>query len=352
MRLTVLLASILDSAEYAVRYNNGAAPDRLPYGLEHLPDEIGLTLSRPSQNSRFPTKLRSWLMRVTGADLVHGFRNRKVILQADAVYAHTEREYLAAAAVLRVYRNRRTVLAGQTIWLYDGFQELPPLSRRIVHWLITRVDVLIYNSTANRDRGLVLEPELTHVYIPFGVGRLFDTVERKPADEPPFVLSVGIDRARDWPTLAKALAVVSRPLDIRVAARADIPEMPAGSVRPTADFTELLELYGRANCVVITVHPNLHASGITTILEAAAAGVPLICSDAGGLRDYFTDDEVVFVEPHDADALAAAIEDLLNDPAQRDARGAAVKRAFEQRDYDSQGHWRRVSDVLAPMLRG
>lgn len=126
--------------------------------------------------------------------------------------------------------------------------------------------------------------------------------------------------------------------------------MPAGTVRPTADVTELLDLYGRASCVVITVHPNLHASGITTIQEAAAAGIPMICSDAGGLRDYFTDDEVVFVAPNEVDTLAQAIEELLDDPAQLAQRGAAVKEAFEQRGYDSQNYWRRVTDLLAHRL--
>lgn len=233
MKLAVLLASVLDPQAYAVRYEIGAAPDRLPYGLEQVPGDVDLMISQPSEHSRLPGTLRSRLMRLTGADLVHGFRNRKIILQADAVYAHTEREYLAAAAVLRVYRNRRTVLAGQTIWLYEGFEELSKPSKTIIRWLTSRVDVLIHNSTANRDRGAALAPGGSHVYVPFGVGRLFTTVERNPAVDPPLVLSVGIDRSRDWVTLAQALGRVGRPLEVRIAARAEIPECrPALCDRP------------------------------------------------------------------------------------------------------------------------
>ena len=59
-------------------------------------------------------------------------------------------------------------------------------------------------------------------------------------------------------------------------------------------------------------------------LEAMAAGKPVIASRIGGLAEVLVDRESgILVPPEDAEALAAALARLLDDPALRTRLGAA-----------------------------
>jgi glycosyltransferase involved in cell wall biosynthesis len=69
----------------------------------------------------------------------------------------------------------------------------------------------------------------------------------------------------------------------------------------------LYRAYERATVAVVPLLPNLHASGITAIQEGVLAGVPVIATDVGGLRAYFSDDEITFIPEGDAAALRDAV---------------------------------------------
>jgi len=56
------------------------------------------------------------------------------------------------------------------------------------------------------------------------------------------------------------------------------------------------------------------------LLEAMAAGTPVVASDIDGYRAVSRSDrEAVLVQPGDADALRNALRVLLDDPGRRDA---------------------------------
>ena len=64
-----------------------------------------------------------------------------------------------------------------------------------------------------------------------------------------------------------------------------------------------------------------------SLLQAAAAGVPVVGSDAGGIPEAVLHGVTgLVVPPGDADALAAAVSSLLLDPARRSAMGEAGRR--------------------------
>jgi glycosyltransferase involved in cell wall biosynthesis len=64
-----------------------------------------------------------------------------------------------------------------------------------------------------------------------------------------------------------------------------------------------------------------------SMLEAAAAGLPLIVSPVGGIPSVLTHgSHALFVPPGDRDALAAAIARLVESPALRASLGAAARR--------------------------
>jgi glycosyltransferase involved in cell wall biosynthesis len=68
-----------------------------------------------------------------------------------------------------------------------------------------------------------------------------------------------------------------------------------------------------------------------SLLQAAAAGVPLIGTDAGGIPEIVRDGiNGRLIPPGDAAALATALDQLLSDPGLARSMGAAGRRIVEQ----------------------
>jgi glycosyltransferase involved in cell wall biosynthesis len=111
-------------------------------------------------------------------------------------------------------------------------------------------------------------------------------------------------------------------------ARINAPPL-AGRVRHLGyvDPEERERLYASARVLVL---PSLDEGFGLTALEAMSAGVPVVASNRGSLPEVIGDGGI-FIEPHDIDGLAAAIERMVIDPeeARRSARaGLARVRAF------------------------
>jgi glycosyltransferase involved in cell wall biosynthesis len=78
------------------------------------------------------------------------------------------------------------------------------------------------------------------------------------------------------------------------------------------------------------------------LIEAMAAGVPGVCTNVGGVKDVVDAPSSGRLAPFgDADALAAHVSELLNDPATRRAVGERAR----QRVLDRYGIDRLVSDI-------
>jgi len=77
---------------------------------------------------------------------------------------------------------------------------------------------------------------------------------------------------------------------------------------------ELEGLYRSAACFVF---PSLYEGFGLPVLEAMARGVPVACSDRGSLGEV-TGGAAVTFDPEQPRAIAAAIERLLADPAERE----------------------------------
>jgi sugar transferase (PEP-CTERM/EpsH1 system associated) len=68
-----------------------------------------------------------------------------------------------------------------------------------------------------------------------------------------------------------------------------------------------------------------------TLLEAMAAGLPVVATTVGGNREVVADGETgLLVEPGSPDALARVILSLVRDPARRQRMGAAGRRRAEE----------------------
>lgn len=98
---------------------------------------------------------------------------------------------------------------------------------------------------------------------------------------------------------------------------------------PFADRDALPALYRDADVLVV---PSVWAEPSGLILgEGMASGLPIVASRTGGIPSV-VGDVAVLVPPNDPDALAAALHDLIADPADRIRRGEAGLRRARQRD--------------------
>lgn len=94
--------------------------------------------------------------------------------------------------------------------------------------------------------------------------------------------------------------------------------------RGPVPHAELARWYHAADLVAV---PSRHESFGLVVLEAQAAGTPVVAAAVGGLRDAVRDgDSGVLIEGRDEDVWATVLHDLLADPARRRDLGIAARR--------------------------
>ena len=103
---------------------------------------------------------------------------------------------------------------------------------------------------------------------------------------------------------------------------------------------ELRPLFAAADVAVLS---SDNEGTPVSLIEAAAAGLPAVGTDAGGVREVVTEDTGTVVPKGDPEALAAALVELAGDPARRRAMGAAAR----ERALGRYGAERLLRDVDA-----
>jgi glycosyltransferase involved in cell wall biosynthesis len=98
------------------------------------------------------------------------------------------------------------------------------------------------------------------------------------------------------------------------------------------------------------VHPSREEGFSNAILEAMAAGLPVVACDVGGNPEAIVDGETGrLVPPRNAVAFASAVAELLADPEKRKAMGEAGRhRATERFSLDRMvGEMESLYETLA-----
>jgi glycosyltransferase involved in cell wall biosynthesis len=184
--------------------------------------------------------------------------------------------------------------------------------------------------------------------LPLLIGYAVDDMFYHPdfARDGAYVLSVGDDVSRDYPTLVAAMRDVAAQLVLKTRQ----PLAAGDGTRIVAErlsFLQLRDLYADAAIVVIPLAAHEHPGGITALFEAMAMGKPIIASDVATVREFLTDSETaLLVPPGDTAALAAAIAGLLADPGERRRLATNARRHLDR-------HWSTVAfaDRLADAIR-
>jgi glycosyltransferase involved in cell wall biosynthesis len=330
--------------------------DKLPYGYYHAADDYHEILYSEDANEGPVTRfLRLALRRALGFDLLHAWRNRVGLHEADIVWTHTELEHLGVLLLWCLTNPAsRPRLIAQSVWLYDRWNQFSAPKKWLYKTLLTRADILTVLSPDNLVRARELFPNTPVEFIRFGIdaGAIMPAV-RRTRHQPLRVLSLGRDMHRDWDTLIQAIKPCGD-WHLRIAATQNAPRLAAKSDKieliKATKATEVFDLYAWADIVVLPLHANMHASGITVLAEAALSGVPVIASDTGGLRSYFSGREVKYVPVGDFLALRHGIRALADDDDLRFRLACAAQERILSDDLSSKAYARRHREISDRLL--
>ena len=302
----VHLARGFGAAQWQAKWDRGeiiGLNERLPYGYFWAQqDGCLIEYSEDHPEGLLGAAFRLGVRLLLGFDFVHAWRNRHGIYAAEIVWTWHQvpvPSHTLVAAHCSTPTSTLSYRHAQSVWLFDSWPRLSTLKRWLYRRLIADAAVLTVHSEEGLKVARALFPRQRSMFMPYGI-RADDMVSPKQriAHRLIRVLSAGSDRHRDWATLVAALR--DRPdAELRIVA----PRLPAGLklganvslVHPKTN-QEYIDLFTRwADVVALALNPNLHGSGITVIEEATVRGVPVVVTDIGGLRGYFSDQEVRYV---------------------------------------------------------
>lgn len=206
--------------------------------------------------------------------------------------------------------------------------------------LAPMTDAIVFESAYSRDRfaAQVRAPvRLTRV-VPNGL-LPEELAAPAPAPDAAELLFVGeLRRLKGVDVLLEALRLdpAGRPVRTVIVGdgpdRADFERLAAAfGLSATVSFTGAMparDAFRRGRVIVV---PSRAESFPYIVLEAAAAGLPLIATRVGGIPEIVDGTDTLLVEPDNASALAARIHDVLLHPETAAARAARLKDAVGRR---------------------
>jgi len=206
--------------------------------------------------------------------------------------------------------------------------------------LLGRFERVVVHSEDGRDTlaGLGVDPERLRV-VPHPV---FPS-DPPRSDDGRTVLCFGV--IRPYKGLGDAIEAVRRAGDARLLVAGDPLEPLSRTGRPAAGLDvewrlgylspdEVDRAFGDATIALFPYRPELDQSG--ALLRALGAGVPAIAYDVGGVAEPVRRFGAGRVVPAgDVDALAAAVHELLGDPAALEDARAGARRAREELTWDA-----------------
>lgn len=147
-----------------------------------------------------------------------------------------------------------------------------------------------------------------------------------------YILAAGRSH-RDYGTLIQAvqglplrLVINARPFNLK-----GLPAPENVTFNPFLPQPEFIELVRRARFAVLPLHPAQHASGETFLLEAYAAGKPVIASETYSTVEFVQPGvNGYLVPPGDVNALRERILALYDDRRQIATMGLAARRFYEE----------------------
>jgi len=280
-------------------------------------------------------------------------------ISADAVVINESRRDMVAFCLLRMFTGRpRRIIANDQI--FQPAQQTTRLRIRTWRRLLREVThfTFPFRETTELARVYGLSPSRIS-YVPFKVNRL-DSVRSYQTHDGGYILSCGRSR-RDYTTFCAAVeslntkAVILAPPDNETRAHgtdSDLTNLPGNVelVHDDGSWESWLRWIGGATVVVVPIlPPTLAASGIGTYLVAMALGKCVVITDSLASQGMLTDEEAIIVPPRNVEAMRAAIQSALEDPALR-SRVAEAGRAYALSLGDESRLARDMIDVVSRIV--
>ncbi|HRJ68125.1 MAG TPA: glycosyltransferase [Beijerinckiaceae bacterium] len=201
---------------------------------------------------------------------------------------------------------------------------LHPLSRRIIANAPQLKDVL------TDELGV---PAARVSVVPNGVDLdRFSPVAHHESETPLIVCVARLVPPKDLPTLVAAFAIVRAALPearLTIIGEGPVALAPATQLSVLPARSDVPAVLARAWVFALS---SIEEGAPNAILEAMASGLPVVATDAGGIRDVVEDGMTgVLVPRRDPQALATALLDLLRNRDTRRRMGEAGRRRAEER---------------------
>lgn len=228
-----------------------------------------------------------------------------------------------------------------------GFTGGRPWSQRIAFWLAeraaaplaARIITVCESDLQSATRSRLTRPSRL-LAIPNAMPDVKESLRAAPDGSPPRIVMVArLSSWKDHPTLLRALAqlvdlewelelVGDGPLRQQVESLAASLNI-ASRVHFAGFRSDVAERLADAQLFVLATKWEGFPR---SILEAMRAGLPVVASDVGGVRESVRVGETGFIVPaRDVDALRDRLQLLLTNPAQRLRMGAAGRERYERR---------------------
>ena len=359
IRVFVHLSVTYGAKKWQDSFKNGkliGINDRLPYGYYRAAEDgCQIVYSEDKKENRLDRSFRLWIKSIIGVDLVHAWRNRKGIYDSDIVWTHTELQYIAVLILFQIlFWKPRPKLIAQSVWLYDRWQDLGLMKRWVFSRLIAKADILTVLSPENLKVARTLFPHIRSEFIPFGINvDELAPLKKEKIHHPIRILSIGNDPHRDWQILIQSVKDLPD-CHLKIASwklnKEAIKYYNNIELLHISTDSKLFSAYEWADIILLTIKPNLHASGITVLQEAAVLGIAAICSDIGGLKAYFSDEEVYFIPHGDASEIQKAIATLAGDDQLRWRLAERAQARMRPGDLSSRSYARRHAELSRELL--
>jgi len=312
------------------RFGYGEVP--VPVGYQRIEPFYRLAFGRAGSRSRRLTKLAEH-----APDMVR--YRRAARREVDVVHF----QWLPIPMVDRLLLpDRPTVLTAHDLLPRDPY----PGQLHAQRALLRKVDAVVVHSDYGRNTlvdALKLDPARVHVIHHGALEHLTEVLNPRglqpelAAVEGPVVLCFGLIRPYKgieglldaWSSVSGAeLWIVGRPMmelgPLRARAGPSVRFVP----RFVADG-EVPALFRRADVIVLPYVASERYDFSGVIATALAFGKPIVVSNVGGFSEVAAAGAARLVPPDDPEALAAALNELLNDPAARERLAAGARAAAD-----------------------
>lgn len=347
VRATVLSGH--DLGAWRTQYDAGAAPARLPYGVDAL-EELGFTLRAHGRSGgRVVAKLRDVAEHRLGFPVQASLRAAPDVVRSDLVVALLEQEAVLPALFKRrgLPPYARTPLMVWSCWLADEISRADPSDRAAMYARFKHAD-LIAHLSARETEILVDAGFAEHQLVAMTYGVSDDYYLPGVEDDRDLdLVAIGQDRGRDYATLFAAIEGTDLALDLvcrpENLAGLTVPDnVHVHGVVPREQYRSMLR---RSKVVAVPTRVLAYPTGSSVALEASASGCCVVATDTPAMRDYVEDGTSgLLVPPGDVAAWRETLLSLRDDDARRMRLGAGGRRSVESR-FNARNMWRELADV-------